>query len=178
MLFLARRVAAPRIISCSRYTPLAFRSNLHSRSTFSTSSLCFNSDSTSPPVPQVDLLTDIIPVKLSRDQLLRLHKLSALNAPPEGSEEEAKLLDGLGELIGLMELVKSVELEGDVGELLAEGVGEVVIDGSEPPKPTDSSEVASQPAPSLSKPKSGRELLGWATRKVGDFYAHRIETRE
>ena len=123
-----------------------------------------SSDQPGSPLPEIK------PATLSHDALLRLHKLSALNPPAEGSEEERELVDGLGELIGLMELVKDVELEGDVGELLAEGVGEVVIDGSE-------TTISPKPTTPGSSEKSGKELLDWATRRVGDFYAHRVERK-
>ena len=83
-------------------------------------------------------------------------------------------MSGLSELIGLMDLVKEVEFpEGDwdqmVGDLLSEGVGEIVINGGGDPTLTGESPGAEDEG------KSGRELLDWATRRVGDYYAHRIE---
>jgi hypothetical protein len=62
-----------------------------------------------------------------------------------------------------MEAVKAVELpEGKeaVGELLNQGVGEVVI-GEETGTDRVTGEV------------EGRELLGWATRRKGDYYHSR-----
>ena len=127
-----------------------------------------------------DPLPDIKPKMLSRTTLHKLHRLSALNSPPNDSEEEKKLLHELGELVGLMELVKDVRLDGDVGELLAEGVGEVFIgevdnsDHSNKPRRGDSAVQET----SLGKDpdeKSGRELLDWASRRIGDFYAHKAE---
>jgi len=90
----------------------------------------------------------------------RLHRLSALNPPHSGSKEEKELLEGLNELVGLMEAVKAVQLpEGKeaVGELLNQGVGEVIIG-----EKTGTDRVAGE--------VEGRELLGWATRRKGDYY--------
>lgn len=92
--------------------------------------------------------------------LARLHRLSALNPPPEGSQEEKELLQGLNDLVGLMEVVKSVQLpEGKeaIGELLTQGVGEVVI-GENIAEERDEGKVG------------GRDLLGWATSRKGDYY--------
>jgi hypothetical protein len=87
-------------------------------------------------------------------------------------------MSGLGELVGLMDLVKEVQLpDGDrdemFRELLSEGVGEVIIDGSDEPVPTKTEEEREKEV----REKSGRELLGWATRRVGDYYAHRVEKK-
>lgn len=75
---------------------------------------------------------------LSRTELERLHRLSALNPPAEGSNEEATLLRELGELVALMDQVKDVQLNGmdeegfgNLEGLLTEGVGEVVLDEEE-----------------------------------------------
>jgi hypothetical protein len=92
--------------------------------------------------------------------LERLHRLSALNPPLPGSKEEKELLEGLNELVGLMEAVKEVELpqgKETIGELLNQGVGEVII-GEETGVERGTGEV------------EGRELLGWATRRKGDYY--------
>ena len=93
-------------------------------------------------------------------------------------------MSGLGELVGLMDLVKEVELpEGDrdemVRELLSEGVGEVVIDGSEDALPESSGEGERKGEATLGDGdgKSGRQLLDHATRRIGDFYAHRLERK-
>jgi hypothetical protein len=90
----------------------------------------------------------------------RLHRLSALNPPLPGSAEEKELLEGLNELVGLMEAVKAVELpEGKdaVQKLLNRGVGEVVI-GQDTGGEGEKEKV------------EGRELLKWATRRKGDYY--------
>ena len=48
---------------------------------------------------------------LSSETLSRLHKLAAIAPPESGSEEETRLLDGLSHLVGLMDQVKSVQLD-------------------------------------------------------------------
>jgi hypothetical protein len=66
----------------------------------------------------------------------------------------------LNELVDLMEAVKAVELPGGkeaVGQLLNQGVGEFVI-GEDTGAERTGEEV------------KGRELLGWATRRKGDYY--------
>lgn len=121
------------------------------------------------------------------------------------------MLAELGTLVGLMDLVQAVEMEPglDVGGLLADGVGEVVIDGSHemarartgmeveaesesttstststtieadivglPGERRESPHVAGAPE---HNPKSGRELLEYATRRVGDYYGFRKAPRE
>lgn len=69
------------------------------------------------------------------------------------------MMRDLGELVGLMDLVGEVEV-GDVGDLLHQGVGEVVF---------DERAVQSRGEAKLA-PEEGRALLGYATRRVGDFY--------
>ena len=49
---------------------------------------------------------------LSGETLARLHKLAAIAPPERGSTEETELLEGLSHLVGLMDQVKSVELDG------------------------------------------------------------------
>jgi len=113
-----------------------------------------------PLNPQPTLDSPKLRQSLLSSDLERLHRLSALNPPLSGSKEETELLDGLNELVGLMEAVKAVQLpEGKeaVGELLNQGVGEVVI-GEETGTERGNGEV------------EGRQLLGWATRRKGDYY--------
>lgn len=113
-----------------------------------------------PLNPQPALVSPKLKQPLLSSDLERLHRLSALNPPLSGSKEETELLDGLNELVGLMEAVKAVQLpEGKeaVGELLNQGVGEVVI-GEETGTERENGEV------------EGRQLLGWATRRKGDYY--------
>ena len=113
-----------------------------------------------PPIPHIPRSTSI-----TSSSLARLHRLAALNPPERDSPEEAALIDDLNDLVGLMDLVKSVTLPDDLSELLSEGVGEVVIG------PDTSS--ASPSSSSRLKEKNGRELLDYATRRIGDAYAHR-----
>lgn len=106
--------------------------------------------------------------------LSRLHRLSALNPPPPNSHEELKLLDELNNLVSLMEGVKDVQLPLDkeeIASLLSEGVGEVHI-GDET---EDKDEDTGMGDRVRDDGKSGRELLDWATRRTGDYYAKRIE---
>ncbi|KAK1925627.1 hypothetical protein DB88DRAFT_484542 [Papiliotrema laurentii] len=121
---------------------------------------------------------------ISDETWLKLHRLAAINPPPEGSEEEARLKAGLSELVGLMEIVKNVQLpEGDLrtitAELLSEGVGEVVFDGTVAQASTtisgqkDGGQATSATSPAHEK--TGRELLEWATRRVGDYYASKVK---
>ncbi|WVQ96293.1 hypothetical protein IAU59_003397 [Kwoniella sp. CBS 9459] len=150
---------------------------------------------------------------ISRATFEKLHKLSALNPPPEGSEEEAELMQGLSDLIHLMDKVKSVELPESVDEragLLVEGIGigEVVVSdrdldwdreqagsglgqeqgqgqGQDPligsggrGGSTNDDSLYEAGTEQHSEPeKRGKELLGWATNRVGDFYASRIKPK-
>jgi hypothetical protein len=96
--------------------------------------------------------------------------LSALDPPTKGSKEEEDLLKGLNELVGLMEVVKAVELpEGKdaIGELLTQGVSEVVI-----------GEHTGEDIGSAGEDTArGRELLQWATRRKGDYYHSKAAKR-
>ncbi|ORY22029.1 hypothetical protein BCR39DRAFT_562455 [Naematelia encephala] len=125
-----------------------------------------------PIDPLPSPLPEIQPVIVPRETLVKLHRLSALNPPPEGSKEEAQLVSELSELVGLMELVKAVPLpEGDLSSLLSEGLGEVVVDGSHEDAPGLEVEEGAE------EEVRSRELLGYATRRVGDYYASRLETK-
>lgn len=111
-----------------------------------------------PTIPQSTLLSA---------DLERLHRLSALDPPEKGSQEEKDLLRGLNELVGLMEVVKEVQLpvgKDTIGELLTQGVGEVVI-GEHTGGERETEAV------------NGRELLQWATRKKGDYYHSKAAKR-
>lgn len=146
-----------------------------------------------PPIPTVH------PVAISREALHRLHRLSALNPPKQGSEEETELLAELGGLIGLMEIVKGVDLDlgqgqgkAGYGELLGRGVGELMLDFDDatgtrqavPTTPGDKMETQAETQAGLESSDSasassqhGKALLQYATRRVGDFYASRITPR-
>jgi Arc/MetJ family transcription regulator len=147
--------------------------------TYTTKSQQFKSphDPLNPTIPTSNLGLPLIPQPalnslrstqpLVSSDLERLHRLSALNPPLPGSKEEKELLEGLNELVGLMEAVKAVQLpEGKeaVGELLNRGVGEDVI-GEETGTDRGTGEV------------EGRELLRWATRRKGDYYHSRAGKR-
>lgn len=153
---------------------------------FATTSLTSTSTSSSPlrpSVPTNDLGLPLTPLPppipssvprapLDRAALTKLCTLAALNPPAEGSEAETRLLAELGELVGLMDLVGEVQLEqGEdaVGALLTEGVGELVIDGSEDAKLQGTQQENND---------RGRELLQYATNRVGDFYGFRTSARE
>jgi hypothetical protein len=73
----------------------------------------------------------------------------------------------LGELVGLMDLVGKAEPEPDVGGLLSAAVGEFVM-GS------DEGEVSREPL----EGDENRRLLGYATRRVGDFYGFKAAARK
>ena len=81
----------------------------------------------------------------------------------------------LGDLIGLMEIVKNVELPSGkdlnsvTSDLLGQGVGQVVFDhhvakvGDSPSSREESVE------------RDGRELLKLSTRRLGDYYASKVK---
>lgn len=104
------------------------------------------------------------PVSLNRAQLVKLHKLSALTPPEEGSAEETKLLQELGHLIGLMDVVKDVNLPQnpkDLSELLKSfGQSEQVFDGTN----------MAREKPSGDEGLQGRDLLQYAARTERGLY--------
>jgi len=99
-----------------------------------------------------------------------------------------------------MELVKGVELpltdnsndngkEGGRGELLAQGVGKVRIGedvgmdvlatkekGEEGAKGVGVG-AGDERSEAVEDDKTGRELLDWATTRMGDYYASRVKAR-
>lgn len=83
-----------------------------------------------------------------------------------------ELLEGLKGLVGLMDAVKAVELpEGGegYGSLLGRGVGELVLDFEKTEDMQGDKKSSDQ-----GEKKRGRELLQYATRRVGDYYASRL----
>lgn len=136
------------------------------------------------PITPLPLAIPAIPSKpISRETLVKLYRLSALDPPEEGSTEETELKDELAVLMGLMDIVQKVKLPpGDLrditAELLGEGVGEIVFDehvAEARPGAVDSIK-ASEVGDAVSQDGiSGRELLDWATRRVGDYYAARVK---
>lgn len=128
---------------------------------------------TPAPIP----IPDIPKSSISRETLVKLHRLSALNPPEEGSPEEMQLKAELGELLGLMDIVKDVEMpqgEVDLRQLLTEGVGEVVID-EKVAEAGAGVQKARMEEKLEHREKHGKELLDWATRRVGDYYASRVK---
>lgn len=119
-----------------------------------------------PVTPLDPPILSIPPSSLSRADLERLHSLAALNPPPAGSSEEAKLLEDLNELVGLMDLVHEVEVDEDHGELLTHGVPEMVFDVDTQHKPQSPPEG-----------KRNKELLEYATRRIGDYYGFKTEAK-
>ena len=127
-----------------------------------------------PVHPQRPSISYVESVPITRERLHQLHRLSALNPPPEGSEEETKLLEELGEIVALMDYAKRTELpEGDLREitrdLLGEGVGQVVLG------PEEVGEVRRGEEGTEGDHVQGKELLKWATSRVGDYYASRAK---
>lgn len=93
--------------------------------------------------------------------------MSALNPPAEGSAEETKLLEDLGGLVGLMDLVSAVQVEGEVRDLLTEGTAEVVFT-AEGSSVGETGETGEDKHP---------RLLEYATRRVGEFYGFKGESK-
>ena len=81
----------------------------------------------------------------------------------------------LGELLGLMDIVKEVDLPaGDLRaitkELLSQGVGSVVFDKLEVEE-----KKRKVVAETEDREKHGKDLLEWATRRVGDYYSAKVK---
>jgi hypothetical protein len=130
-----------------------------------------------PVTPAPLPIPDIPRANLSRETLVKLHRLSALKPPEEGSPEEMQLKAELGELLGLMDIVKNVEMpQGEVNlrQLLTEGVSEVVID-EKVAEVGAGLQQARMEEKLEHREKHGKELLDWATRRVGDYYASRVK---
>ena len=89
----------------------------------------------------------------------------------------------LGELVGLMDMVKDVELprmtDEEVGRLLAGGVGSVEFDGAdgedwEVEQASMQTGLDTKDTKGMERSgKSGRELLEYATNRRGDYYMSR-----
>lgn len=142
------------------------------------------SDPLSPDIPLSPLGLPLDPLPLpppnalappmTREALHRLHRLSALNPPAGGSKEEVELIEGLRGLVGLMDAVKAVQLpegKGGYGALLGRGVGELELDFTETEKTSDPGQAVRV---DREGGKRDRELLQYATRRVGDYYASRL----
>ncbi|OXG76697.1 hypothetical protein C345_06555 [Cryptococcus neoformans A2-102-5] len=121
-------------------------------------------------LPTLGVLPITKPAHITRQQLEKLHTLSALAPPPAGSQEEKQLLEGLSELVGLMELVKDVELpHEEIGGLLAEGVGSVWI------REIDLKDEGKAEDEVNAREKSGQELLDWSPTRLGDYYSSALK---
>lgn len=135
-----------------------------------------------PLHPQSHALPSVPASLISSLDLARLHRLSALNPPKPGSEDEKELLGDLNELVGLMEGVKSVELPQEkeaLGELLTQGVGEVVIGvntGLDTDKESQDLKVKNGRKVEGGE-VTGRRLLAWATGRKGDYYHSKASKR-
>ncbi|KIR58440.1 hypothetical protein I312_106544 [Cryptococcus bacillisporus CA1280] len=121
-------------------------------------------------LPTLGIMPTIKPVHITRQQLEKLHTLSALAPPPAGSQEEKQLLDELSELVGLMELVKDVELpQEEIEGLLAEGVGAVRIGE------IDLKDEGKAENKVNGREKSGQDLLDWSPTRLGDYYSSALK---
>ena len=111
-----------------------------------------------------DLLSSYPKPTISSATLSRLHDLSALIPPEEGTQEHAKLKHELEELIRLVEAVKLVNTDGVVYEHWGPELG----DGAEP---------TSEPAKEEESATTGRNLLQHASRTEDGFYVVEADRR-
>lgn len=125
-----------------------------------------------PPIPRISESSAI-----TRPVLHRLHRLSALNPPAENSPEEEQLTRELNGLVGLMDLVKAVELpkDLDMADLLSEGRGEILVDGSHLDEAGSLGEEGRKAklAAEAKEAEKGRELLAYATKTTGEYHSSR-----
>lgn len=113
-----------------------------------------------------DLLSSYPKPSITPSTLQRLHELSALLPPKEGSPEHTKLKGELEELIRLVEAVKLVKVSSEEehvpdARIWAEGTG---LPLEEPSESTE--EVG------------GQELLRYAAKSSGDMYLVEAERRK
>lgn len=123
-----------------------------------------------------EFLASYPPPVLEPAHLMRLHKLAALNPPPEGSKEFEKLREDLGELIRLVEAVRTVDLPKSDDEksggipdarIWPVGVGMQFEDDTEDP----------QGCLKLSPEPHGRDLLKHASETADGYYLVKSERR-
>ncbi|GLB33511.1 hypothetical protein LshimejAT787_0103950 [Lyophyllum shimeji] len=101
-----------------------------------------------------ELLSSYPEPTLSSSTLARLHKLSALNPPAEGTPEHARLKEEMEEIIRLVEAVKLVATHG-----------------VQPTSHLSKDEKSPNPGlPLLEREAFGQELLQHAARTSGGFY--------
>ncbi|KAJ3867656.1 hypothetical protein EV359DRAFT_33986 [Lentinula novae-zelandiae] len=109
------------------------------------------------------LLSSYPQPKLSTSTFKRLHELSALSPPKEGTEEYAKLKRELEELVKLVEAVKLVDTDGvqpaEMRPFLGDGAEEEAYDEA------------------TSKLEMGRVLLKHASQTIDDFYVVEADKR-
>lgn len=124
-----------------------------------------------------DLLSSYPKPTLSSETLARLHRLSALAPPEEGTPEHAKLTRELEDLIKLVEAVKLVDCselksgEKDQGE---KHEGKDIPDGRILPKGIG---INLRGDRVVEEVKDGRELLKHAVRTQGGFYVVDVDRR-
>lgn len=83
----------------------------------------------------------------------------------------------LNGLVGLMDLVKAVELpkDLDMADLLSEGRGEITVDGRHLDEEGAFGEGGRKTKldAAAKEAEKGRELLGYATKTTGEYYSSR-----
>lgn len=119
-----------------------------------------------------ELLASYPPPVLEPAHLVRLHKLSALNSPPEDSQEFEALRADLGELIRLVEAVKTVNLPESSEDHDAIPDGRIWQDGR-----GISFDDYKKDGLNLSSEPEGRELMGHASETRDGYYLVKSERR-
>ncbi|KAJ8086251.1 hypothetical protein AAF712_016243 [Marasmius tenuissimus] len=162
-MLILRRAIFPRC-RCSLRT-VGFRHN----SSFSTTQrVTHATDSLGIPLKPTwsvnDLLSSYPKPTISSATLSRLHNLSALIPPEEGTKEHEKLKSELEELIRLVEAVKLVNTDGVVYEHWGPELG-------------DGAELTSEDVKEEGTEMSGRELLEYATKTEGGLYVVEADRR-
>ncbi|WWC88388.1 uncharacterized protein L201_003299 [Kwoniella dendrophila CBS 6074] len=119
---------------------------------------------------------------ISRTELHKLHRLSALNPPEVNSLEEKELIEELSELIDLMNQVKGVNLPSSLEErskLLSKGINEVILNENTINGISNKAQTHRDiRGDNEVIEKSGKELLSWSNNKLGDYYVSKIKKKE
>ncbi|KAF9076517.1 hypothetical protein BDP27DRAFT_1380030 [Rhodocollybia butyracea] len=108
-----------------------------------------------------ELLSSYSKPELSASTFKRLHELSALIPPEEGTEEFEKLKRELEELVRLVEAVKLVNTEGVQTAESRPSLGDGALGAEEIEE----------------RAETGRELLKYASRTVDDLYVVEADKR-